>query len=43
MSRDKDNLTSINKDHLPTADELQAWHALKDTWSREQVGDRINF
>jgi hypothetical protein len=33
VSGDKDNLTSINKDHLPTADELHAWHALKDTWS----------
>jgi len=39
VSRDKDNLTSINKDHLPTADELHEWHALKDTWSPALSGN----
>ena len=30
VSRDKDDLTIINKSFLPTADELQEWHILKD-------------
>jgi hypothetical protein len=32
MSGNKDDLTTINKSFLPTPDELQEWHALKDSW-----------
>jgi len=30
MKRGKDDLTTINKQFLPTPDQLQKWHALKD-------------